>query len=97
MASGASRALPEGWRDWTWQMRNRIRNADDLAAWLSPTADEASAIAALADRFHFVITPYYASLMDPADPLCPIRPRNSTTRTGCATRSTKWRTHPSRT
>jgi lysine 2,3-aminomutase len=73
MASGASQALPESWRDWTWQMRNRIRNAEDLAAWLPPTADEASAIAALADRFHFVITPYYASLMDPADPACPIR------------------------
>jgi lysine 2,3-aminomutase len=73
MSSGAAGTLPDGWRDWTWQMRNRIRTADDLARWLPPTADEASAIAALADRFHFVITPYYASLMDPADPLCPIR------------------------
>ena len=31
------------------------------------------AVALLADRFHFVITPYYASLMDPDDPECPIR------------------------
>ena len=31
------------------------------------------AVAALADRFRFVITPYYASLMDPEDPACPIR------------------------
>ncbi len=73
MASGAPQAPPEEWRDWSWQMRHRIRTADDLARWLPPTADEATAIAALADRFHFVITPYYASLMDPADPACPIR------------------------
>jgi len=72
-AAGTTPARPEQWRDWTWQMRNRVRNANDLARWLPPTADEATAIEQLADRFHFVITPYYASLMDPADPGCPIR------------------------
>lgn len=61
------------WRDWGWQMRNRIRSAADLRRSVSPSADEASAIEALATRFRFVITPYYASLMDPADPDCPIR------------------------
>jgi lysine 2,3-aminomutase len=61
------------WRDWAWQMRHRIRSARDLAAWLEPSADEAAAITALAERFRFVITPYYASLMDPDDPECPIR------------------------
>jgi lysine 2,3-aminomutase len=61
------------WRDWTWQMRHRIRSARDLAPYLSPTDDERCAIEALADRFRFVITPYYASLMDPDDPECPIR------------------------
>lgn len=63
----------EDWSDWTWQMRHRIRSAADLAAWAPPTDDERQAIEALADRFHFVITPYYASLMDPADPECPLR------------------------
>jgi lysine 2,3-aminomutase len=61
------------WRDWTWQMRHRIRNVEDLACYVNPTDDERRAIAALADRFHFAITPYYASLMDPDDPDCPIR------------------------
>jgi lysine 2,3-aminomutase len=61
------------WRDWGWQMRHRIRTADALRCWIDPTPDEASAIDALADRFRFVITPYYASLMDPSDPDCPIR------------------------
>ncbi len=64
---------PRDWRDWTWQMRHRVRNAEDLARFVSPSADEVQAIAELAERFHFVITPYYASLMDPEDPECPIR------------------------
>ena len=44
-----------------------------LERWIEPTGDEREAIARLADRFHFVITPYYAALMDPGDPACPIR------------------------
>ena len=61
------------WRDWGWQMRNRLRSADDLRRFVEPTADEIDAIELLAQRFRFVITPYYASLMDPSDPDCPIR------------------------
>jgi lysine 2,3-aminomutase len=66
--------VPEAdWRDWTWQMRERIRTAEDLARFVRPSEDERRAIEALAERFRFVITPYYASLMDPDDPECPIR------------------------
>jgi lysine 2,3-aminomutase len=54
-------------------MQHRIRSAAELAAWVPPTDDERAAVTALADRFRFVITPYYASLMDPADRDCPIR------------------------
>jgi lysine 2,3-aminomutase len=64
---------PESWTDWTWQMQNRIRSVRQLAQWLEPLPEEAAAIEALADRFHFVITPYYAALMDPKDPACPVR------------------------
>jgi lysine 2,3-aminomutase len=63
----------EHWRDWGWQMRNRIRDERSLAQWVEPTQDECRAIRELGDRFHFVITPYYASLMHPEDPACPIR------------------------
>jgi lysine 2,3-aminomutase len=69
-ASGASEET--SWRSWQWQMRNRIRTARDLERYVKPTPDEARAIEALAERFRFVITPYYASLMDD-DPTCPIR------------------------
>jgi lysine 2,3-aminomutase len=78
-ASEAARAAPPHgvpdalWGDWTWQMRQRIRTAADLERWIRPSADERAAIERLARRFRFVITPYYAALMDPDDPDCPIR------------------------
>ena len=74
-----SRVLPppgvaeRDFRDWTWQMQHRVRSAAELAAFVRPSEDERQAIDALAERFRFVITPYYASLMDPDDPACPIR------------------------
>ena len=61
------------WTDWTWQLQHRVRTTAELAHWVQPTDDEIRAVSLLADRFHFVITPYYASLMDPEDPECPIR------------------------
>ena len=61
------------WSDWRWQMRRRVRSAEDLAGFARVDPDEEAAISALADRFRFVITPYYASLMDPEDPGCPVR------------------------
>ena len=63
----------DDWRDWGWQMRNRIRTADALREWIDPTPDEERAIVDLARRFRFVITPYFASLMDPTNPDCPVR------------------------
>ena len=68
----ASEARPD-WDDWTWQMQNRIRSARELERYLKPTPEEREGIEKLSERFHFVITPYYASLMDPDDPDCPLR------------------------
>ena len=68
-----SHVAPEKWTDWVWQMQERVRTAEDLASFVKPHPDEVRAITALAERFRFVITPYYASLMDPDDPECPIR------------------------
>jgi lysine 2,3-aminomutase len=61
------------WRDWRWQMRHQVTDAEGLARWVRPDPDELEAIDLLAERFRFVITPYYAALMDPEDPECPIR------------------------
>ena len=63
----------EDWTDWGWQMRHRVRTAEGLRQWIEPSREEESAIEELATRFRFVITPYFASLMNPSDPECPIR------------------------
>ena len=61
------------WTDWKWQMRNRIRTLEELSKWIYVTEDEKAAIEATKAYFRWQITPYYASLMDPSDPNCPIR------------------------
>lgn len=61
------------WRDWKWQLRNRIRTAEELSTWINLTYDERAAIEATKAYFRWQITPYYASLMDRDDPNCPIR------------------------
>lgn len=61
------------WADWRWHMRNRIRTARQLREWIDVTPDEERAIRETDGVFQWTITPYYASLMDPEDPACPIR------------------------
>jgi lysine 2,3-aminomutase len=64
---------PEDWQDWRWQMRNRITSAEGLARVLPLTPTEQHTIERALERFRFAVTPYYASLIDPDDPACPIR------------------------
>ncbi len=61
------------WRDWRWQMRNRVDSIDALERYIRPTASEREAVARTAGIFRWTITPYYASLMDPDDPRDPVR------------------------
>lgn len=61
------------WSDWRWQLRNRLRTVEDLERVVPLTDDEREACALTADRFRLGVTPYYASLIDPSDPGCPIR------------------------
>ena len=61
------------WNDWRWQMQNRIRDLDMLRDAVRLTESEIMACQLVSDRFRMGITPYYASLMNPVDPLCPVR------------------------
>ncbi len=61
------------WRDWHWQVRNRIQSVEELARHIPLPGPEREEIGKVLDVFRMGITPYYASLMDPADPCCPIR------------------------
>lgn len=68
---------PEGespdWHDWKWQYRNRITTVEQLEHIIKLTNADREAIAKCLKNFRMAITPYYASLMDPLDPNCPIR------------------------
>jgi len=63
---------PEQWNDWRWQLGHRLNTVEELAQVLHLTPDEVAGLSA-PGRFRVDITPYFASLMDPDDPDCPIR------------------------
>jgi len=63
----------EEWNDWHWQQRHRLRTVDELDEVLALTDGERAGLAACAGEFRTAVTPYYASLMEPEDPTCPIR------------------------
>lgn len=67
---GASEA---NWHDWHWQVRNRIQSVEELEEIIPLTEQEKSDINKVLEIFRMGITPYYASLMDPQDPTCPVR------------------------
>ena len=61
------------WRDWRWQHRNALTTAEDFARVVDLTPAERRGLAAAAGRTRVAVPPYYAALMDPAHPSCPIR------------------------
>ncbi|HUW42940.1 MAG TPA: KamA family radical SAM protein, partial [Thermoplasmata archaeon] len=61
------------WRDWRWQIDNRIRTVSRLEKIIKLTEDEKKAFRRISSKFRWAISPYYASLIDPTDRNCPIR------------------------
>jgi lysine 2,3-aminomutase len=59
------------WNDWRWQMRNRIRDIDDLKPYL-PRLAHAGELKTVTARFPLAITPYYLGLIEDGDPLDPV-------------------------
>lgn len=64
---------PEQWNDWKWQIANRITTIDQLKEIINLTPAEEEGIHECLKTLRMAITPYYATLMDPDDPHCPIR------------------------
>ncbi|HKJ26252.1 MAG TPA: lysine 2,3-aminomutase [Anaerolineales bacterium] len=62
----------EKWNDWRWQLSNRLNSVEELSTILNLTPDEVEGLSA-SDLFRVDITPYFASLIDPEDPNCPVR------------------------
>jgi lysine 2,3-aminomutase len=63
----------EQWYDWKWQVANRITSLEQLKKIINLTEPEEKDINEVVKNFRLGITPYYASLMDPDDPRCPVR------------------------
>ncbi len=61
------------WNDWHWQQRERITTLAQLEKVIHVTEEERRACVETDAVFHMGITPYYAALMDPEDPTCPVR------------------------
>jgi lysine 2,3-aminomutase len=62
----------EEWMDWRWQMANRLNSVEELGRVIHLTDSERRALGTKG-LFRVDITPYFASLIDPDDPGCPVR------------------------
>jgi len=64
---------PATWTDWRWQMRHRLTRLDQFERLLRLTESERRGLMLASEKFSVAVTPYFASLIDPEDPACPIR------------------------
>jgi lysine 2,3-aminomutase len=67
--------IAEGdWNDWRWQLKHRITTLEQLHRLMPTLTPEEYAGTRLANaKLALAITPYFFSLIDPADEFCPIR------------------------
>ncbi|MCC4767693.1 lysine 2,3-aminomutase [Methanosarcina sp. DH1] len=66
-------ASDEEFSDWNWQYRHRIETVEKLEKLIQLPDTEKEYIKKALEVFPMAISPYYASLIDPEDPNCPIR------------------------
>ena len=64
---------PLDWEDWQWQVKNRISTLEALAEIVKLTPEEEQGIKKASGKMMMAITPYWAALIDPEDPNCPLR------------------------
>ncbi|MCX5712433.1 MAG: KamA family radical SAM protein, partial [Candidatus Omnitrophica bacterium] len=64
---------PLDWEDWHWQLKNRICSKSELSEIIKLTPEEEKGISKASGRLSMAITPYWATLIDPDDPECPLR------------------------
>jgi lysine 2,3-aminomutase len=60
------------WNDWRWQLSHRLNTLEEFQKVIRLTPEEIEGLSA-PGRFRVDVTPYFARLMDPEDPNCPIR------------------------
>ncbi len=64
----------EQWNDWKWQLTHTVNSIEDLGQVINLTESEIRGVATAGkNSIPLRITPYYAMMMDPDDPGCPVR------------------------
>jgi lysine 2,3-aminomutase len=63
----------ELWRDYNWQIKNRIKTVQTIERYIKLLPEEIQGIENTKGIYPLAITPYYFSLIDPDDPQDPIR------------------------
>jgi lysine 2,3-aminomutase len=63
----------EDWEDWRWQLKNRITTLEELKKVVQLTPEEEEGVRRHEGRLLMAIPPYFAELIDPDKPYCPIR------------------------
>lgn len=66
-------ATQEQWDNYKWQLQNRFDRVEDISEIIGLSPGEKEKIAAVGKVYRFAISPYYLSLIDHENPLCPIR------------------------
>lgn len=61
------------WRDWTWQLKNRITTLEQIERHMVLTPEERAGCLFANQKLALAITPYFFNLIDRDDPDCPIR------------------------
>jgi len=64
---------PDRWKDWRWQMRHRLCKLEHFQGLLQLASPEQRGLSIAPEKFAVAVTPHFASLLDPEDPLCPLR------------------------
>lgn len=66
-------ATEADWKDWKWQLRNRIDTLESLKRVIPLSSQEKKDISLVGSRFRWSVSPYYLSLIDPQNPSDPVR------------------------
>lgn len=63
----------ELWRDYSWQIKNRIKTKEEIERYIKLLPEEVEGIERTKGIYPLAITPHYFSLIDPEDPNDPVR------------------------
>jgi len=66
-------ASEDDWANYKWQIKNRLADVKDFDGIINLSEGEKKDIEEVQKTYRYAVSPYYASLIDPDDCLCPVR------------------------